>query len=55
MSFREIREQIIAENVPKLVNSLLGINVSSKNNRKNKFVVVVDVVDFRLFVFYPGI
>ncbi|XP_037037056.1 gamma-tubulin complex component 5-like [Bradysia coprophila] len=31
MSFREIREQIIAENVPKLVKSLLGINETDPN------------------------
>lgn len=29
MSFREIREQIIAENVPELIKSLMGITVSS--------------------------
>lgn len=33
MSFREIREKIIAENVPKLVKSLLGIDVSYKKCR----------------------
>ncbi|KAJ6635484.1 Gamma-tubulin complex component 5 [Pseudolycoriella hygida] len=37
MSFREVREQIISENVPKLVNSILGINETDPN-----FKIAVD-------------